>query len=65
MLIDGGPGGEYNSGEKVILPYLRKKGIRKIDAIALTGAFAVWGTHSASSSNAPFPDPSFVPLDKL
>ena len=40
MLIDGGPGGEYNSGEKVILPYLRKKGIRKIDAIALTHAHA-------------------------
>ena len=25
MLIDGGPGGEYNTGERVILPYLRKK----------------------------------------
>ncbi|MBL7170972.1 MAG: MBL fold metallo-hydrolase [Candidatus Omnitrophica bacterium] len=36
MLIDGGPGGEYNRGERVILPYLRKKGIRRIDAVALT-----------------------------
>jgi len=40
MLIDGGPGGEYNSGEKVILPYLRKEGIRRIDAVALTHAHA-------------------------
>ena len=36
MLIDGGPGGEYNSGERVILPYLRRKGIRRIDVVALT-----------------------------
>lgn len=40
MLIDGGHGGEYNSGKKVILPYLRQQGIRKIDAVILTHAHA-------------------------
>jgi competence protein ComEC len=36
MLIDGGPGGKYNSGERVILPYLRKNGIRRIDLVLLS-----------------------------
>lgn len=36
MLIDGGPGGRYNSGTKVILPFLWQKGIRKVDVVALT-----------------------------
>jgi competence protein ComEC len=35
MLIDGG---EKIQGERVILPYLRKKGIRKIDTVVLTHA---------------------------
>ena len=35
MLIDGG---ERGKGERVILPYLKKKGIRKIDTVVLTHA---------------------------
>ncbi len=35
MLIDGG---EKAQGERVILPYLKKKGIRKIDTVVLTHA---------------------------
>ncbi len=35
MLIDGG---EQVQGERVILPYLRKKGIRRIDTVVLTHA---------------------------
>jgi competence protein ComEC len=36
MLIDGGSGGQYNSGRKIILPYLRREGIKKIDVVVLT-----------------------------
>lgn len=38
MLIDAGPGGRYNSGERIIIPYLRQRGIKKIDVLALTHA---------------------------
>ncbi|HIE27178.1 TPA: DNA internalization-related competence protein ComEC/Rec2 [Candidatus Poribacteria bacterium] len=37
ILIDGGPSTpEYDTGERVIAPFLRHKGIRKIDAVILT-----------------------------
>jgi len=37
ILIDGGPTTpEYDTGERVIAPFLRHKGIRKIDAVILT-----------------------------
>ncbi|KPK41802.1 MAG: hypothetical protein AMJ78_04495 [Omnitrophica WOR_2 bacterium SM23_29] len=36
MLIDGGKGRDTDMGQKVILPFLRNKGIYSIDAIVLT-----------------------------
>ena len=38
MLIDGGEGGRLNCGEKIILPYLHRRGIRRLDIIVLTHA---------------------------
>ncbi|MFH0992243.1 MAG: DNA internalization-related competence protein ComEC/Rec2 [bacterium] len=39
VLIDTGPGGpNWSSGEKIIIPYLRKQGIESLDAILLTHA---------------------------
>ncbi|MBN2097872.1 MAG: DNA internalization-related competence protein ComEC/Rec2 [Candidatus Omnitrophica bacterium] len=36
MLIDAGMGGENDAGRWVILPFLRNKGLNKIDAVLLT-----------------------------
>ncbi|PJB32010.1 MAG: hypothetical protein CO109_06965 [Deltaproteobacteria bacterium CG_4_9_14_3_um_filter_65_9] len=36
MLIDGGSALRGNSGERVVLPFLRSRGIRRIDVLALT-----------------------------
>ncbi|MCK4261618.1 MBL fold metallo-hydrolase [bacterium] len=36
MLIDGGQGGRYDMGKKVLTPFLRRKGVRKIDTLLLT-----------------------------
>ncbi len=42
MLVDGGPGGEgykkKDKGKTVILPFLKSKGIKKLDAIVMTHA---------------------------
>jgi competence protein ComEC len=36
-LVDSGPGGSgFNAGEKTVLPYLRKTGVRSLDAVVLT-----------------------------
>ncbi len=36
MLIDGGSGGDWDEGRRVVLPFLRNKGVQVIDAILLT-----------------------------
>jgi competence protein ComEC len=36
MLIDGGMGGDRDTGRNIILPFLRNKGISVIDAVVLT-----------------------------
>jgi len=36
MLIDGGPGAYPDAGERVILPFLRSKGITNLDTVVLT-----------------------------
>lgn len=36
MLIDGGTGGDWDTGRSAILPFLRNKGVRVIDAVVLT-----------------------------
>ena len=38
ILIDGGgsPGSEFDVGEKIVMPYLRRKGIQKIDVMILS-----------------------------
>lgn len=36
MLIDGGQGGRYDMGKRVIAPFLRSKGVRRIDTLLLT-----------------------------
>lgn len=36
-LVDAGPGSSgFNAGEKTVLPYLRKTGVRSLDAVVLT-----------------------------
>lgn len=36
MLIDGGQGGRYDMGKRVLTPFLRRKGVRRIDILLLT-----------------------------
>jgi competence protein ComEC len=36
MLIDGGPGGYSDAGKRIILPFLRSKGINKLDVVIIT-----------------------------
>ncbi len=38
MLIDGGEGGSFDCGKKIILPYLHRRGIRQLDIVVLTHA---------------------------
>ena len=35
FLIDGGAGGAYDQGRRVIAPYLRSRGIRRLDAVVV------------------------------
>lgn len=36
MLIDGGPGEYFDAGEKIILPFLKSKGITNLDTVIVT-----------------------------